>query len=121
MFKKEFEFWQNFFNLKDWLATVVLTKIEDLAHLRWEDDVLSTRMVGVILDNHNNADDAEIIEAAFHEACELMFLPLRVMAVKAGADEEAIDAEVHRLITAFTNSVYKEMKFNNKYLEMRNV
>jgi len=115
IFKKEFRFWQDFFNLKDWSVNLVKGKLknrDNLAEVRWEDDVLNARMVGIILCDYNSADDNELREAAFHEACELIFVPLRVMAAKAGAHEGEVDKEVHRITMVLLNSIFREMGRN---------
>jgi hypothetical protein len=111
LFKSECLAWIDFFGLKEWSVYFVFNN-DNPDLMAWcgigdIEDRLTT--IGLSKEFEYEIESDEIRECAFHEVCELMFMPIRRYFEQNGANQKKIDEHIHCLINTLTNTVFKRI------------
>lgn len=112
LFKKECEFWLDYFGLKGWCVEYDHEKYDDgraccgwkvigrIAYIRLATEWESYR--------NNQITEFDIRRCAFHEVCELLFSRITMMAKnKISNYEDAVEEETHNLIRILENTIFR--------------
>lgn len=112
LFKKECEFWINYFGLKGWRVEYFHRKLDDArAECGWS---VSGRIATISLSTEWMEVDGTIITeerirvSAFHEVCELLLARFTMMAKNRIANhDDSVNEESHNIIRILENTIFK--------------
>ncbi len=108
IFKAECEKWIEFFGLKGWRVEYwheYCKGARASCSYSFED-----RTADIYLSTEWNSpiNISEIKRTAFHEACEVLFIRIRVIAEYRYIDKSEVDEEVHALVRTLENTVFNK-------------
>ena len=106
-FKKECEFWIDFFGLSDWKVIYEFKRINDAFACCYSDSI--GRCATISLNNGEHEYITDIKKAAFHEVCELMLSDMHAY-LSDFYSEGVCQQQTHYIIRKLENSVYKTLK-----------
>ena len=113
LFKKECQFWLDFFGLKGWCVEYGHEKYDEgRASCGWK---ISGRIAYIRLSTDweeyrkEPISEKEIRRCAFHEVCELFLSRITMMAKNRIANQEdLVEEETHNLIRVLENTIFKK-------------
>lgn len=107
-FKKECEYWIEYFYLRDWEVIYQHVKIDSRAEIRYS---MASRITNLKLaiEWSDAPYKNEIKKVAFHEVCELLLAPLTDI-VQNSAAMDINDRMVHMVIRRLENTIFKEKR-----------
>ncbi len=114
IFKKECEYWVNFFSLKEWFIYYYHTDadkpIKDaVAWMQANDDSKNVHISLAIDWKTFEPNEYEIKKFAFHEVCELLLDTISSLANKRyGVTEVMVEEATHEIIARLQNIVFQQ-------------
>ena len=104
LFKKECQDWIDILGLKDWEVRFKYEFVSDDNFAETEFNTIQ-RWVDIKLNMEwpIKPTNQEIKKAAFHEALELRFADIRMIASSRSFDQDALTGETHKIINVFQN------------------
>jgi len=108
-FKKECEYWIEYFGLSDWQIHFDHCEVKDGRASCWADII--GKLCTIELSTEWNASPVkwEIKKVAFHEICELLINQLGVLA-KWGHSIDIVNEQLHYVIRRLENTIFKEKR-----------
>ena len=104
IFKKECEFWLDYFHLRDYKVTYEFTNIDN-AFANCASDSIGRQAI-ISLNSDDYEFDVDLEMSAFHEVCELMLGDIYAMLADYYSPS-ACQQQTHYIIRKLENSVYK--------------
>ena len=110
IFKKECQYWLNYFGIKDYKIFIEHNSLEgSLGELGYD---LANRQCTISLATdwvNNEITDRELKCNAFHEVCELLLVQLRYYGEGANS-KSIVDEHVHMVIRTLENTIFREKR-----------
>lgn len=106
-FKSRCKYWLNYFGIKNWKVEYFIdnSKENDLAYVEY---IYNNRLVIVYFcsinwDKNHPPTNNNLNRIAFHEVCEILYIPARYLAENRFLKKGEIDTEIHNLIRTLEN------------------
>lgn len=106
-FKKEAEYWIEYFGLKNWQVTFSHKIMNDARADCVVDMSGRICVLGLAIPFQNIPIQYEIKKCAFHEVCEILLCPLDNYA-KFGYGSQLVEEKTHDIIRRLENTIFKE-------------
>lgn len=115
-FVRCFKGWSEYIGITDWMVEYSFRDDDDDYRAATFIYCTENRLAGVVLSNSWDVDptDYALSKTAFHEALELLFADLTILAGKREYNEGTYDKERHRVIRMLERSLFNRM-WNNGY------
>jgi hypothetical protein len=110
-FIKEVQYWVDYFGLKDWdidFHHSILDGSLAVTSGNWQQKHASITLNTYWDEDYHNPEQFKRV--AFHEACELLLMEVRILACSRYLADSDINNAVHTVISRLTNTVYKEKR-----------
>ncbi len=107
-FKKEVEYWIQYFGMIDWELHIENTEEEDALGTCYGS--IEHKLAGINLSSVWDEEPTEIRikQIAFHEVTELFLYPLRMIMYERIVTEKEIENAIHTVIRTLENTVFKD-------------
>ena len=107
-FKAECEKWIDYFSLNDWDIYYRIDSDNDCRGACTADSISGIAIIGFGREFVGEPEKFEIKGVAFHEVCELLLSPMRILGENRYVTEEEMETERHRVIHILQNTIFKE-------------